>query len=155
MENVAVQARVMTLWCSWCYKRAEHELKDTEGFFPRKPYECRNCKARTMPCRAWEFCCGATRGGLIWDEQLCAACDGKIVEWAPDSSLLAKDQGEGASETTMIPKFFTSLSPGSSSEDTQDSDSLAADVRANAFREEFEGVQRAIRLSLSEEEERR
>ena len=62
-------------WCSWCCRWQYHQLIE-ECILTRDVYECQGCFRRTLPCR---FACGAfSRGFDLWDEEKCAACQGRV-----------------------------------------------------------------------------
>jgi hypothetical protein len=62
-------------WCSWCCHWQYHQLVEA-CLLSRDVYECQGCFRRTLPCRAG---CGAfSRGFDAWDEERCAACQGRV-----------------------------------------------------------------------------
>lgn len=66
-----------TAWCSWCFKRTEHELVQ-QNYVRRNVYQCQSCLNRTLICR---FCDAAARGHETYDDEKCALCDGTIKKW--------------------------------------------------------------------------
>jgi hypothetical protein len=62
-------------WCSWCCQWQYHQLVE-ECLLTRDVHECQGCCRRTLPCRIG---CGAfSRGFDLWDEERCAACQGRV-----------------------------------------------------------------------------
>ena len=62
-------------WCSWCCQWQCHQLVE-KCMLTRDVHECQGCCRRTLPCRIG---CGAfSRGFDLWDEERCAACQGRV-----------------------------------------------------------------------------
>ena len=62
-------------WCSWCCQWHYHQLVE-ECLLTRDVYKCQGCLRRTLACRR---ACGAfARGFDVWDEERCAACEGRV-----------------------------------------------------------------------------
>jgi hypothetical protein len=62
-------------WCSWCCQWHYHQRVE-ECLLTRDVYKCLGCLRRTLACRR---ACGAfARGFDIWDEERCAACEGRV-----------------------------------------------------------------------------
>lgn len=62
-------------WCSWCCQWHYHQLVE-ECLITRDVYKCLGCLRRTLECRR---ACGAfARGFDVWDEERCAACEGRV-----------------------------------------------------------------------------
>lgn len=81
-----------TGWCSWCFISCPHALTESR-FLRRSSYTCTHCKGNTLPCRKT---CGAfARAFPTWDEELCAACDGRFdgVSWESGEAGLHEEVG--------------------------------------------------------------
>ena len=74
-------------WCSWCFERTDHRLREDNSLPGRRNvYECTKCARRTLPCRS---CSSAhTRGHPTYDDEKCAKCDGTIDSWSRGAEKL-------------------------------------------------------------------
>jgi hypothetical protein len=58
-------------WCSWCFDNTTHTM-DRKAKAKRDHYTCSSCGMSTCSCMKCDE--GMTRGGLAWDDALCAQC---------------------------------------------------------------------------------
>src|SRR5690349_11876203 len=65
-------------YCSWCYKLADHTLRDS-NIILRSGYTCENCGGPTAQCISCSS--GFTRCSSFFNELLCAKCEGSIQDW--------------------------------------------------------------------------
>jgi hypothetical protein len=95
---LAAKGMIMLSYCSWCYEKTEHSLKE-QHFLTRNVYQCNKCNNFTLKCR---FCDNMARGnpkeciednnlsflrnimktvGENWSNELCAEHDGSIASF--------------------------------------------------------------------------
>eukprot|EP01099_Mayorella_cantabrigiensis_P004949 TRINITY_DN3809_c0_g1_i1.p1 TRINITY_DN3809_c0_g1~~TRINITY_DN3809_c0_g1_i1.p1 ORF type:complete len:458 (+),score=50.33 TRINITY_DN3809_c0_g1_i1:33-1376(+) len=77
-RNENIEKMNVSAWCSWCIEQTTH-VKEKKSPIGRNIYHCSSCLGRTLPCTMCKD--GFTRGGIGWDDNLCAQCQGETKSW--------------------------------------------------------------------------